>query len=52
MTMAVYDIIYKYIPAETDTFLVALPASETMKEQVSVGLDMVISVTKVGGLPI
>ena len=52
MTMAVYDIIYKYIPAETNTFLVALPASETMKEQVSVGLDMVISVTKVGGLPI
>jgi len=52
MTVSVMAVTYKYIPAESDTFLVPDQDNSYMDENISAQANMTVAVTKVGDLPL
>lgn len=52
MTVSTMEVTYKYIPSESDTFLVLDLDNQYMKENISAQAKMTVAVTKVGDLPL
>lgn len=52
MTVSVMEVAYKYIPAESDTFLIPDQDNPYMDEHLSATANMTVVVTKVGDLPL
>lgn len=52
MTVSEFIVTYKYIPAESDTFLIPDPDNPHMDENLSAQTNLILVVTNVGGLPL
>jgi len=52
MTVGIVEVVYKYIPAESDTFLIPDQDNTYMDENLSVLANITVVVTKVGDLPL